>query len=97
VKVVVRTYGGFAPALAPPAREVHSSELPPGEAQALCTLVAAVRPGPEAAPRPDERHYEVTIDSPGDARVLRCADSSMGDALAALLDFVERHGRRCRA
>jgi hypothetical protein len=95
MKVILRTYGGFAPALQPKPCEVDDCELQPRDAKALEQLVDALPQGhAETAPRPDERHYEIAIESAQHASVVRCADSNMSDAHAALVEFVERHGRR---
>ena len=95
MKVILRTYGGFAPALHPKPCAVDECELQPHDAKALEQLVDALPDAPaEASPRPDERHYEIAIESPRRNTVVRCADSSMSDAHAALVEFVERHGRR---
>lgn len=96
MKVTVRTFGGLAPALQPPPREVEASALQPRDAHALAKLVEAVpESAPQSPPRPDERHYEVTIHAGESCKVLHCADSTMPDAVAKLLDFVDVHGRRC--
>ena len=95
MKVTLRTYGGFAPALQPKPCEVDECELQPRDAKALEQLVEALPEAQgESPPRPDERHYEIAIQSAQRATVVRCADSSMSDAHAALVEFVERHGRR---
>ena len=94
MKVTLRTYGGFAPALQPKACEVDSHALPQEEARKLERLASGL-PSHDAPARPvpDERHYEITIESREGCRVVRCADSSLTDAHAELLDFLRRHGR----
>ena len=95
MKVTLRTYGGFAPALQPKPCEVDSHALPQDDARKLERLAKELPARDEPArPVPDERHYEITIESREGCRVVRCADSSLTDAHAALLDFVRRHGKR---
>ena len=94
----MRTFGGFAPALRPPPREVDASRLDAPAAKRLEHLVSAlprsvqsVAPPPHER-RPDERHYEICIVDAHGERTVKFADSTMTSAYEALVAFIQEHG-----
>lgn len=94
MKVTLKTFGGFAPALRPPPRVVESSRLDAARAHRLEALLAHVQ-GAEAPLRaPDERRYELSIEVRGECRTVCCADSTMTPTFADVIAFIEAHGDR---
>jgi hypothetical protein len=93
VKVTLRTFGGLAPALRPPPREVDGASLDAAGAARLERLAARVGHESTEPRAPDERRYELAIDHQGECRTVRCGDSTMSDAFAAMVAFVHAHGR----
>ena len=96
MKIIVRTYGGIAPAVRPPARELDASRLAPAEGRQLARLVESLPAADAPTPaHPDEQRYEVTIETATGERVVKCGDATMTDSFALLLEFIEQHGHRC--
>jgi hypothetical protein len=94
LKVTLRTYGGFAPGLLPPARVIETSRLDEARAHRLAAMVALVHDSQRESRAPDERRYELAIEERGQCRTVRCADSTMSAALADVIAFIEAHGDR---
>jgi hypothetical protein len=83
--------GGFANV--PLRAELDSAQMPPGRKQELEKLVAGARPfdqppQSQGAATPDDLHYEVTFEDAGRTHTLRTSDTSAGDELKLLLDFL---------
>ena len=92
MKLTLRTFGGLAPALRPPPRELDAASLDAAAHARLERLLARLPhddPGPRA---PDERRYELTIEEGHECRVVRCGDSTMTAPFEAILDFLHTHG-----
>jgi hypothetical protein len=101
LRVTLQIDGGFAylPGLARPIAlnaaqlgEEHSAQL-----QRLCESACAVAPKRKAsrsASVPDSRRYRLTVESGDSRREVTAADPVDAPAIAELIAFVEKHGRR---
>ena len=101
LRVTLRIDGGFAclPGLAQPI-VLDAAQLDAGDAAALRGLcdaafeAARTNVADGTAPIPDGRRYRATIEA-GDARhEITAADPIADPAVAALIAFIEAHGRR---
>jgi len=99
--VTLRIDGGFAymPGLAGPIAlnatqlgDKHAAQL-----QRLCESACAVAPkrkASRAAAVPDGRRYQLTVEWGDSRREVTAADPVDAPALAELIAFIEKHGRR---
>ena len=92
MKLTLRVFGGFAPALLPRPRVVDSTRLDPPHASRLAALVKHLHDAAPSPRHPDERRYELAIDDDGGCRTVCCADSTMTPAFEQVMSFVEEHG-----
>jgi len=98
VKVSLSISGGLAAGLrlGRPPTVVDGSGLSGTEAGELAGLLSAVRgeapPAQPAARVPDEASYTVTVEDDGAPVVLRRSDTTMSQAFADLLSWLEAHG-----
>ena len=101
LRVTLQIDGGFAhlPGLARPIA-LHAAQLGDEHAaqlQRLCESACAVaqkRKASRAAPVPDGRRYRLTIELGDSRREVTAADPVDAPAIAGLIAFVEKHGRR---
>ena len=101
LRVTLRIDGGFAymPGLGRPIAlnaaqlgDEHAAQL-----QRLCESACAVAPkrkAGRAAAVPDGRRYRLTVDLGDSRREVTAADPVDAPAIAELIAFVEKHGRR---
>ena len=101
LRVTLQIDGGFAylPGLARPIAlnaaqlgDEHAAQL-----QRLCESACAVAPKRKAsrsAAVPDGRRYRLTVESGDSRREVTAADPVDAPAIAELIAFVEKHGRR---
>ncbi len=101
LRVTLQIDGGFAylPGLARPIAlnaaqlgDEHAAQL-----QRLCESACAVAPkrkASRAAAVPDGRRYRLTVESGDSRREVTAADPVDAPAIAELIAFVEKHGRR---
>ena len=101
LEVTLEIDGGFAyvPGLARPIAlnaaqlgDEHAAQL-----QRLCESACAVAPkrkASRAAGVPDGRRYRLTVESGDSRREVTAADPVDAPAIAELIAFVEKHGRR---
>ena len=93
MKLTLKVFGGFAPALLPRPRVVDTARLDASVAHRLASLVARL-PGSDAAERhPDERRYELAIDDDTGCRTVCCGDTTMTPSFAEVKSLVEKHGK----
>jgi len=84
--------GGFANI--PLRAQIDTAQMPPNRAQELERLVAKARPFDQPAqpqgsmPVPDDLHYEITIEDQGRTHTFRISDTTAGDDLKLLFDFL---------
>jgi hypothetical protein len=92
LKLTLRIFGGLAPGLRPPPRELDAASLDASAHARLERLLGRLTPEEPAPRAPDERRYELTIEQAGECRVVRCGDSTMTEPFEAILDFLRTHG-----
>jgi len=100
VKVSLVRGGGFGGFVT--RTEIDGDQLPPERAEELRVKVAEAEAGealeaaaPSGLPsHPDEFQYELTIEDAGETRTVRLSESSMSDALQALIAWVEARPER---
>ena len=101
LRVTLQIDGGFAymPGLAGPIA-LNAAQLGAEHAtqlHRLCESACAVAPkrkASRAAPVPDGRRYRLTVESGDSRREVTAADPVDAPAIAELIAFVEKHGRR---
>jgi hypothetical protein len=101
LRVTLRIDGGFAylPGLARPIA-LHAAQLGDEHAaqlQRLCQSACAVAPkrrASRAGVAPDGRRYRLTVELGDSRREVTVADPIDAPAIAELIAFVEKHGRR---
>ena len=95
--VTMATYGGFAAGIRRAPITIDTADLSAGAAAELQRLVAAARAEAPSQAAPagrtrDAMSYTVTVAASGvPPFVLRGSDTELSPALAAVIDFLQRH------
>ena len=97
MQVSMKVSGGYG-GLRPPARVVDEVALAPPERDELAALVGRAEAEAVVAPSgrnrvPDARSFVIEVEDGGERRMLHGAEGAMSPGLAALVAWLDRHGK----